>query len=604
MTRKELMKMRNRSIYFQAAFFIALLLTTSNLSPLGAHTPKADQTTTLTIFTTETSTETITTFETTTATETSTRLYATTMTSEAESTTTDRWLTWQTVSRTLTESVTTWPKHGPDSQFDETLLINQFSPGIVNGDKACCATTFAMILKWMEKKYGFVIPSRPDSDVGLVNLFRSSQYLDTDGGGPTTRQIDAGFRSFLGSFRGGSLPAEYIFHRWSYKDYKQALDKGRAVALILRYAGTATTNATGHCVWGIAAGGLPPPDLSLPEDWASMPSSLYAPITIADPWGGRIVHALVLGKSGDFRDENPSMRKGFADGVIVGFFTLAPKALFSEFFAVDPVQGYVVVASDGNYYIINATNYADVRVTNGEVSGISDGNLLRASGAVYGLTNGTVFVPPGVSLSAVNKVNFPSLSLSIVNGSQLIADSPDMQYYPSLTATPLSPEANASLTADTVKLTAKVTVNGTGEGSSPVAYATVRFFINYREIGSANTDSAGLATFEYTPKSSGEYSWYVRASSGSYPEEISWPPRQFSVTPPAPNVPYLPYLGLIIIVIAGAVFAVSRSKKRRLVTAYPAPQPQPEMEFCIFCGQRIPVNSEYCSDCGKPQRDL
>ena len=596
------MRTSNKSTYVQAALFIALLLTLSNLSALkGAGTSTADQTKTVTTITTESFTETLTTLETTTATETSTQLYGTTVTTEVESTTTAWTFTTETLrsTSTETETVTIWPKHGPDEAIDSTVLINQIDPDITYNVNACCPTTFAMILKWIEKKYNNPLPSppRPHTDAGLVNLL--GQHFKTDQEGTQNAQVNnamLGLNSFMKSIEpSGPYMFAITYQPWSLPDYKKAIDAGSAVGIRISWA-----DGGGHCAWGIGAGG-PTPKLSDGTDMPRDPTWIkgtYTPIILADPWGGRIVYGWV-NIDGDLEYFNPTFHH-FSHGRVTSFWKVTPKAILGA----DPVEGYVVVADDRNYYIVSATSFGDVRVTNGKVSGITDGILLRASGPVYGLVNGTVIVPTGVTVSEVNPANFPSLSLSIINGTESIVDPPGMEYYPSLTATLLSPEADASLTTDAVTLTAKVTVNGTGEASSPVEDAEVRFIVNDREVGFANTDSAGVATFEYKPESSGAHSWYVRASSPTYPEDISWPPRQFSVMSRTPNVPYLPYLGLVIIaVVAGAVFARSRSKKRKLATAYPAPPPQPEMEFCFFCGQQIPLNSEFCTNCGERQRD-
>jgi len=575
------MRVRNSSIYAQATLFIALLLALSSLSALSAETPKADETITITLtsYVTESSTETLTTLITTTTretttentTETSTSLYETTVTIEAELTTTSWSLTTVSTSETstTTNTVTTWPKHGPDQAIGPTVLINQVDPNIWVGRAACCPTTFAMILKWMEKKLDMPLPSppRPKTDAGLVNLIE--QQFEYVGTGTTVGNVVPGLGSFVKDIASsGRFTFAITYQPWSkLKDYKEAIDAGSPIVLNIDWydPGPPPGWNGGHCVWAIGLGGPTPQHAPTRSDLPIPTNDGYVPITIADPWGGRIVHGW-LNNDGWLSYYNPAMDpRKMAQGKVHTLWKVTPKLKLQEWFGVDPVEGYTVVAGDGNYYIISATSFGDVRVTNGEVSGITNGILLRASGPVYGLVNGTVFVPPGVTVSEVNPTNFPSLSLTIINGTELIADPPDMKYYPSMTATLISPEADASLTADTVKLTAKVTVNGTGEASSPVTGATVRFFVNDREIGSATTDSAGVATIEYRPVSSGEYSWYVRVSSPSYPEESSWPPRQFSVTSRTLNVPYLPlpYWGLIVIVVvAVASFAIMSLQKR------------------------------------------
>ena len=391
---------------------------------------------------------------------------------------------------------------------------------------------------------------------------------------------------------------------WSRQAYKDALDEGSAVLLLIKWkqAGTNNYGPDGHSVWGIGLGGSAP---YVPA-WSKVAGAeTFAPMTIADPWGGVIVGGWV-NSNGYFEYE----RAGLVElGAFRGMLVLSPINGGSD----PAVEGFVVVASDGNYYIINAADFGDVMVTNGQVSGIDQGLLLRASGRVYGYTNGTVLVPPDVSVTVVNPTNFPNLSLSIINGTETFVDPPGTPYIPSLSVTPISPLRGASVTGNSVGLAAKVTVNGTGVGSSPVGDATVHFFVNDKDVGSAVTNSTGVAMLDYTPEASGTFSWYAKASSADYPEETSWPPSQLSIEKSTglSGVGGLAFLLIPVILIVLVVLYV-RARRRRGVASQPAasatpgthpPPPQAEagVKYCVDCGAEIPSAVQYCTKCGRKQ---
>ena len=517
-------------------------------------------------------------------------------------------MTTETELVTETSTTTTWPQHGPDSSQDfinQAVLINQLSPGINYSLVACAPTTTAMILAWMNSRNKITLPYtlEPIASVKFVNYIET--YEKTDATGTKMENVLTGLNRFSNKFGINLLVTVYWNGRhydWSRQSYKDALDEGSAVILFIHWKG-----GGGHYAWGTGLGGSAPYE----RPWAGPEG--FAPMTIADPWGGVIVGGWVDAK-GYFEYINPAMGDtGFGHGVrqgaFVGMIVLSPINGGS-----DPVvEGFSVVASDGNYYIINATDFGDVMVTNGQVSGIDQGLLLRASGRVYGYTNGTVLVPPDVSVTVVNPTNFPNLSLSIINGTETFVDPPGTPYVPSLSVTPISPLRGASVTGNSVGLAAKVTVNGTGVGSSPVGDATVHFFVNDKDVGSAVTNSTGVAMLDYTPEASGTFSWYAKASSADYPEETSWPPSQFSIEKSTglSGVGGLAFLLIPVILIVLVVLYV-RARRRRAVapqaaaatTPRPYPPPPPVeagVKYCIDCGAEMPSSTQYCTKCGSKQ---
>jgi hypothetical protein len=130
----------------------------------------------------------------------------------------------------------------------------------------------------------------------------------------------------------------------------------------------------------------------------------------------------------------------------------------------------------------------------------------------------------------------------------------DVDPRPVLVCTLIAPEDEDEFTTSPIELRALVT-----SASTPVAGATVTFYVDGSVVESVQSDSEGYAICEHTTMS-GDYQWSAHASKTEYTAGDS-SSRQFTFNPP-PTLAWANYL-VITILVAGGFIAIAYLAYRR-----------------------------------------